>query len=140
ARSRCSPEAQQQYRLRRELQRYDRAVLRGVGFARVGQIDEHPIRAVDRLSAERLGIDRDQALAVLAGGFGEQLLGPGTEIADRGRRHDRHLVVAAARERPQRKTELDAGSFRGRNVAAASTYHASRATEESLYVVAQRCQ
>ena len=47
-----------------------------------------------RADAERLAVDRDHALAVLAGGLGDQLLQPGAERGDARRRDDRELVAA----------------------------------------------
>ena len=67
-------------------QRVEPVVMRGVVFAFGPDIDEEAVVAVERGIAERFAVDRDQALAVLAGGFGDQLLGPGAEIGDLLRR------------------------------------------------------
>ena len=64
------------------LQRLEPVVMRGVVFAFGADIDEEAVVAVKRGIAERLAVDRDQTLAVLAGGFGDQLFGPGAEIGD----------------------------------------------------------
>ena len=68
------------------LQRLEPVVMRGVVFALGPDIDEEAVVAVKRGIAERLAVDRDQALAFLAGGFGDQLFGPGAEIGDLLRR------------------------------------------------------
>ena len=63
-------------------QRGQLLVMRGVVFAFGADVDEEAILAVERGIAERFAVDRDQALAVLAGGFRDQLFGPGAEIGD----------------------------------------------------------
>ena len=45
------------------------------------QIDEQAVVAIDVRRAERFAVDRDQALALLARRFRDQLLQPGAEIA-----------------------------------------------------------
>ena len=76
----------------------------GVVEARVAvedQGDEHAVPAVDRRAAERLVHDGHDALAVLAEGFGQELLDPWAEGADRLGGHQGDLVPArAARARP----------------------------------------
>ncbi|OIQ65951.1 hypothetical protein GALL_524860 [mine drainage metagenome] len=57
-------------------------VMRGVVFALGAQVDEEPVVAIECRIAQWFAVDRDQALTVLAGGFGDQLLGPGAEIRD----------------------------------------------------------
>ena len=76
------------------LERVDGGVLRGVGRVVEPQVDEQAIVAVGRGRAERLAIDGDDALAVLAGGLGEELLEPGAEVVDAGRGDERQLVDA----------------------------------------------
>ena len=61
-------------------QRGQLIVMRAVAFAFGTKVDEESIVAVERHIAQRLTVDRDQALAVLAGGFRDQLFGPGAEI------------------------------------------------------------
>jgi len=60
-------------------QRDQSCVMCGVILAFGAQVDKEPIAAVQRGIAERLAIDRDQALAVLAGGFRDQLFCPGPQ-------------------------------------------------------------
>ena len=64
------------------LQRSQPVVMRGIVFALGADVDEETILAVKRGIAERFAVDRDQALAFLAGGFRDQLFGPGAEIGD----------------------------------------------------------
>ena len=66
-------------------QRGESLVMRGIVLAFGPDIDEEAVVAVQRGIAERFAVDRNQALAVLAGGFGDQLLGPGAEIGDHRR-------------------------------------------------------
>jgi len=58
------------------------SLMRAVAFAFGTKVDEEAIVAVERHIAQRLTVDRDQALTVLAGGFRDQLFGPGAEIGD----------------------------------------------------------
>ena len=64
------------------LQRRQLVVMRGVVFAFGSDVDEEAVLAVHCGIAHRLAVDRDQALAFLAGGLRDQLLGPGAEIGD----------------------------------------------------------
>ena len=64
------------------LQRGEPVVVAAVGFIFGTQVDEETIPAVDGGFAERLAVDRDQPLSVLAGGFRNQLFSPGAEIGD----------------------------------------------------------
>ena len=86
--------------------------------------------AVDRRIAQRLAVDRDQALAFLAGGFRDQLLGPGAEIGDLLRRQDGHLVAAVEAGEPHRQPELHARIFMRRHVRPAGTHHRKRVFDE----------
>ena len=60
------------------------AVMRRIIFAFGPDIDEETVLAVDSGIRERFAVDRNQALAVLAGGLRDQLLGPGAKIGDLG--------------------------------------------------------
>ena len=73
----------------------------GRGFQ--AQVGEHAVVAVDLRRAEWLAIHRDDALALLAGGFGDQLLEPRAEIVNPGRSDDRDLVAASFRGRAQNR-------------------------------------
>ena len=64
------------------LQRREPGVMPGIVLAFGAQVDEEAIVAINRGLAKRLAVDRDQSLAVLAGQFRDQLLGPGAEIGD----------------------------------------------------------
>jgi hypothetical protein len=61
-------------------ERFEPVIMRCVVFAFGSDVDEEAVVAVKRGIAERLAVDRDQTLAVLAGGFRDQLLGPSAEI------------------------------------------------------------
>ena len=116
------------------LQRLEPVVMRGVVFAFGADIDEEAVVAVKRGIAERFAVDRDQALAVLAGGFGDQLFGPGAEIGDLLRRGDRHLVAAFEAGEPHRQPELHAGVFVRRHVGAAGAHHRERVRDQAANV------
>ena len=68
-------------------------------------VDEQTIVAIDAGGSERLAVDRDQSLAVLAGRFRQQLLEPRAEIRNAGRSHDRDLVAARLPEHAQHGAE-----------------------------------
>ena len=63
-------------------QRGEPVIVASVTFTFGAKVDEETIPAVDDGLAERLAVDRDQPLAVLAGGFRDQLFGPGAEVGD----------------------------------------------------------
>ena len=98
----------------------------GIFVACERKLDEETIVAVNLRHAERLAVDRDETLAVLAGRFGEQLLGPGAEIGEAGRRQDRDLVAARPRGGAEREAEHDTGILRRRHVGAARMHHHAR--------------
>ena len=98
-----------------------------VVFGRGAQIDEEAVVAVDGGVAERLAVDRDQALAVLAGRLGDQLLDPGAEIGDaRARRGSSPCRGPRSPASAQREAELHAGIFGRRHVGAAGAHHRQR--------------
>ena len=66
------------------------------------QIGEEPIVAVHAGAPSGSPIDRDDALAFLAGRFGDELLEPGAEARECRRRDERQLVAARLRERTPR--------------------------------------
>ena len=115
-------------------ERFEPVVMRGVVFAFGSDIDEEAVVAVKRGIAERLAVDRDQALAVLAGGFGDQLFGPGAEIGDLRRRGNRHLVAAFEAGEPHRQPELHARVFMWRHVGAAGAHHRKRVRDQAANV------
>ncbi len=107
-------------------QRGELVVMRGVALAFGADVDEEAVAAVDRGIAERFAVDRDQALAVLAGGFRDQLFGPGAEIGDLLRRQDGHLVAAFETGEAHGEAELHAGIFVRRHVRPAGAHHRKR--------------
>ena len=76
-------------------------------------------------------------MAVLAGRFGDELLGPGAEILQRPRRDDRHLVAASFGGLRHGGAELDAGVLGRRHVRSAGAHHDAGALEEVGHVVAR---
>ncbi len=74
----------------------------------VAQVDEHAVIAVHARVAERLVGDRQDALAVLAGRLGDQLLDPEPEAVDRLGDDEGQLVAAAQRELADRGAEPEA--------------------------------
>ncbi len=111
-------------------QRRQLGVMRGVVFAFGADVDEEAVVAVGCRLAERFAVDRDQALAVLAGGFGDQLLGPGAEIGDFRGRQDRHLVAAFEAGKAHGEAELHARIFMRRHVRPAGANHRERVLEQ----------
>ncbi|MFK4398646.1 hypothetical protein ABIF31_005203 [Bradyrhizobium elkanii] len=108
--------------------------MRGVVLAIGTQVDEEAVVAVDRRLANRLALDRDQALAVLAGRFRDQLLGPGAEIGNVRRGEDRHLVAAFEPGDAHREPELHARVLLRRHVGTAGAHHGERMAEQAADV------
>ena len=69
-------------------ERRDFGVLRGVGRGFQTKVGEDAIVAINVGRAECFAIDRDDALAQFAGGFGDQLFQPRAEIGNSGRGDD----------------------------------------------------
>ena len=109
-------------------------VMRGVAFALGSDVDEEPIAAIERGVAKRLAVDRDQALAFLAGGFGDQLFGPGAEVGDLLRRQDRHLVAAFETGKAHGEAELHAGIFVRRHIRPAGARHRKRMLDQGANI------
>src|SRR5215470_433690 len=85
--------------------------MRAVILAFGTEIDEETVIAVDRDVAERLAVDWNEPLALFAGRFCNQLLGPGAEIRNLPRGQDSDLVAALQARKAHRKPELHAGIF-----------------------------
>ena len=71
-------------RLSRSGKRLHCCVLRRIRRGLQPNVGEHPVVAVDVGGAQGLAVDRNQALAILARGFCQQLFQPGTEVLDAG--------------------------------------------------------
>ena len=67
---------------------------------------------------------------MLARGFGNQLLEPGADTRNAGRRDERHLVTAGAGQRSQDGAEDDRGILLGRNACRTRMDHQLRAVEQ----------
>ena len=119
-------------------QRGQLVLMRGVVFAVGADIDEEAVVAVERDVVQRLAVDRDQALAILAGGFRDQLFGPGAEIGDLLRRKDRHLVAAFEPGKAHGETELHAGIFVRRHIRPAGAHHRERVLQQRADIDARR--
>ena len=72
---------------------------------------------------QRLEVDRHDALAVLAGGFGEQLLEPGAERLELGRSQEVKLVAAGLAAAPRITPRSHARICRGRARRPACLHH-----------------
>ncbi len=116
------------------LQRGELVVMRGVALAFGPDIDEEAVIAVKRNVAERLAVDRNEALAFLAGGFRNQLFGPGAEVGDLLRGDDRHLVAALEAGEAHREPELHARVFMRRHVGAAGAHHGKRVLDQAANI------
>jgi hypothetical protein len=95
----------------------------GIIFALEREIDKEPIVAIDFGPAQRLAVDWDQAFAMFAGGFREELLGPGAEAGKRGRSQHCDLVAAAGRRDAERNAKRHRRVFVRRHVGAARADH-----------------
>ena len=103
-------------------------------FVRRADIDEEAVVAVKVGIAQRLAIDRDQALALLAGRLGDQLLGPCAKIRDFRGRQDRDLVAAFATGETHGKAELSAGIIVRGYFGAAGSHHGEGVPEQFRHV------
>ena len=92
-------------------ERGDLSVLRGVGRGFEAQVGENAVVAIDLGSAECFAIDRDDAVALLAGGFGEQLLKPCADIGNAGRGDDGDFVASTFCGGAEDDAEQCAGIF-----------------------------
>ncbi len=111
-------------------ERSDGGVLRLVRLGLQAEVSEDAIVAVDRRLAERFAIDRDDAFADFAGGFGEELFEPCAEIVNSRRRDDRDLVAAVNGSDADNRAKNDAGIFVSRDVGAAGLHHLVRDVEK----------
>ncbi len=88
----------------------DRLILRSIRRTGEPQIDEQPVLPVNVRGAQRLAVDRNNGLALLARRFRHQLLKPGTEIRDCWRADDSKLVatliVGDAKDRAERNARI----------------------------------
>ena len=121
-------------RLPGALDRLDRRVLLRVGVGAKPHVDEQAIVAVRVRRAERLAVDGDHALPLLAGRLRQQLLEPGAEVADRGRRHERELVAPALRADADRRPEHEPGVVGGRHAGGAAVRHPLGPIEQLVHV------
>ena len=92
-------------------------ILLCIRFARQPRIDEQAILSIDVGRSQRLGIDGNDPVAVLAGRFGQQLLEPRAEIGDAGRSDDRHLVLPAFANTPKTTPSTTPGLSAGGTLA-----------------------
>src|SRR5205085_9484543 len=103
------------------------------------QMHEHAVAAVGIRIAERFPVDGNKSLALLAGGFGEQLFEPGAETCDFARSNERDLVAAEiAREHAERDAKTHARIGRGRNHVRAAFPHTPGVFQQTPNVDADR--
>ncbi len=126
------------HRVSRSFQRGNRPLLLGIPVGGEPEIGKNAITAVDSRRAQRLGVERHDAFAELAGGFGEKLFEPGAEIGDAGRRNNRHLVAPAPLGGPEDRTEDHARVLDGRRARGAGPHHLGRTFKEGTRVDADR--
>ena len=102
----------------------------------VAQIHEQPMRVVGGRLAERLIGDGNHTLSVFARRFGQQLLRPGAERADRWRGDDRELVVPGNGKNADCQAERDdAVIFRGRYLGTAAPRRRAGRFEKDARIV-----
>src|SRR5229473_6804903 len=85
------------YRVACFLEDRDGDVLRLVGCRFEAEIGEYAIRAVVVWPGYAFAVHRNDSFAAFSRGFGEQLLEPGSEIRNTGRRDDGQLVATVVR-------------------------------------------
>ena len=112
---------------------------RAVAIVFQTQIDKDAIIAIDLRLPERLAFQRDQRLAVLAGGFGDQLFSPCTEACDTRRAGQGQLVAAMLGRSGECKAELNTGIFRRRRIRTTGADHRSRKIEKRCDIDSGRC-
>ena len=95
-------------RMAGRLEGVGQGVARGPVRLRQREPDERPVRAVGLDRAERLGVDRHDPDAVLAGALRDELLRPRAEGRDLVVGQERQLVAAALGQRPDGEPERDA--------------------------------
>ncbi len=123
-------------RLPRLHERFGQRILIGIGRGREAEIREHAIGAVARGIADRLEIDRDDRLAVLAGRLRDQLFEPRAEADDARRGDQRELVASLRRGDAEQRAEREAGILITLDAGAARRGHARGAREERVDVEA----
>src|SRR6202011_3017589 len=114
------------------LERSDRPLLLGILIGGEPQISKHAVIAVDRRRAQRLGVDRHDPLAELAGRFGKKLLEPGAEIGDTLGGDDSHLVAPAALAGSEDRAENHSRVLYRWCARGTGPHHLSRAFKDSL--------
>ena len=117
-------------RMARFFERGDFGVLIGVGALIQAKISEDAVVAIDLGRAQLFAIDRNDALALLAGGLGNQLLEPRAQIGDSGRSNERDFVAAKIRGGAQDHAEHHSWIFFDRNGGGAGIHHLFRAVQE----------
>jgi hypothetical protein len=88
-----------------------------------------------RRAAERLSVDRDDALALLAGRFRDELLEPRAEVVDPRRRDQGQLVAAARRAGAHDRAEDEARVVGRRHRGAAACAAASSRLLRGFFVL-----
>src|SRR5687767_15058542 len=76
------------------------------------QINKHPILSVNVGAAWNLTVDGDDAFALLAKRFGDELLEPRAEARDRRRRDQRRFITSLECQSTQKHTELESSVVR----------------------------
>ena len=118
------------HRMTGALKRVDGGILRGIGRRFQAKVGKYTIVAVHLGRAQAFPVDGDESLADLAGGFGQQLLQPGPQIRDTGRRDDGDLVAAVFPGHSQHNAEHHSGILFHRNCGPAGIHHFFRCVEE----------
>ncbi len=116
------------------LQRRNFGVLSRVRRGFQTHVGEDAIVAVNLGRPNVFAVHRDDALALLAGGFRHQLFEPCAESGDSGRGDEGDLVAAAARGSPEDDSEQNAGILFDRDAGSAGLDHFLGAGQESAHV------
>ena len=122
------------YRLARRRQRIRVCVgLSGV-ITRQPRVHKQPIIAHSARIAHRLARHRHNALALFARAFGEQLLSPQAEPAQRRRSDDTQLIPPRRRQRPHSRAQLRPRIIPRSHIRAASPAHSAHAIQQRPHI------
>ena len=124
------------YRMPRFFERGDLRVLCRVGCGFQANIGKDAVVAINIRRRQLFAIDRDDALAQLAGGLSNQLLEPCSQVRNAERRDHRDFVAAHLRGRSEDHTQPDPWILRDRNIRLARLHHLFRAIQKLLCVEA----
>ena len=105
-----------------------------IGVAGEGEFDEHAVVVVDAGVAERLAVDRHDALTFLAGALGDELLDPGADGPEGSGGDEGELVAAFPGKCSKRHADGDGWVGADRGVGGGGLAGGDGAVEERLKI------